>query len=106
MFKADRGAPCTSVAFTARLKARGMHISMDGRGRGLDHIFVERFWRTVTYAEVDRHDDRSVLDAIGHLGRYVTCYNGERLHQALKYQTPEAVYRPLARARDGRVPPY
>lgn len=105
IFNSDQGAQFTSLAFAARLKARGIHISMDGRGRALDNILVERLWRTVKYEEVYLHDYRSVPDAICHLGRYFTFYNGERLHQALNYQTPEAVYRQLAKARDGRVPP-
>ncbi len=56
MFKSEQGAPFTSLALTARLKARGIHISMDGRGRALDNIFVERLWRTVKYEEVDLHE--------------------------------------------------
>jgi putative transposase len=72
IFHSDQGAQFTSLAFTARLKARGIHISMDGRGRALDNIFVERLWRTVKYAEVYLHEPRSVPDAICHLGRYFT----------------------------------
>jgi len=72
----------------------------------LDNIFVERLWRTVKYEEVYLHDYRSVPEAIRRLGGYFSFYNGQRLHQALHYQTPEAVYRQLARARDGRFPPY
>jgi putative transposase len=105
IFNSDQGAQFTSTAFTERLKARGIHISMDGRGRALDNIFVERLWRTLKYEEVYLHDYRSVSEAIWHLGRYFTFYNRERLHQALNYQTPEAVYRQLAKAREGRVPP-
>ena len=96
IFNADQGAQFTSLAFTARLKARGIHISMDGRGRALDNIFVERLWRTIKYEEVYLHEYRSVPDAICHLSRYFTVDNGERLHQALNYQTPEGVYRQLA----------
>ena len=95
----------TSTAFTERLKARGIQISMDGRGRALDNIFVERLWRTLKYEEVYLHDYRSVPEAIRRLGAYFTFYNSERLHQALNYQTPEAVYRNLARARESRIPP-
>lgn len=105
MFHSEQGTPCTSTAFTERLRARGMQISMDGRGRALDHIFVERLWRTVTYEAVSRHDYRSVPEAIRHLGGYFRFDNGERLHQALNDHTPEAVDRQLARARGGRVPP-
>jgi len=105
IFNSDQGAQFTSMAFTERLKARGIQISMDGRGRALDNLFVERLWRTVKYEEVYLHDDRSVSEAIHNLRRYVTFYNGERLHQALNYQTPEAVYRQLARKRERRFPP-
>ncbi len=105
IFNSDQGAQFPSTAFTERLRARGIQISMDGRGRALDNIFVERLWRTVKYEEVYLHDYRSVPEAIRHLGGYFRFYNGERLHQALNDHTPEAVYRQLARARDGRVPP-
>lgn len=105
IFTTDQGVQFTNAAFTERLKARGIQISMDGRGRALDNIFVERLWRTVKYEEVYLHDYRSVPEAICRLGRYFTFYNGERLHQALNYQTPEAVYRQLARAKERGVPP-
>jgi putative transposase len=78
---------------------------MDRCGRALDNIFVERLWRTLKYEEVYLHDYRSVPEAIRRLGAYFTFYNSERLHQALNYQTPEAVYRNLARARESRIPP-
>jgi putative transposase len=105
IFNSDQGGQFTSTAFTERLKARGIQISMDGRGRALDNIFVERLWRTLKYEEVYLHDYRSVPEAIRRLGAYFTFYNSERLHQALNYQTPEAVYRNLARARESRIPP-
>ena len=105
IFNSDQGAQFTRAAFTERLKARGIHLSMDGRGRALDHIFVKRLWRTVTSEEVYLHDYRRVSDASCHLGRYVTLYHRERLHQALNDQTPEAVSWQRARAKDGRVPP-
>jgi putative transposase len=105
IFNSDQGVPCTSAAFTERLKVRGIRSSMDGRGRALDNIFVERLWRTLTYEEVYLHDDRSVPAAIRSLGRYFAFYNSERLHQALNDQTPEAVHRQLAQARESRFPP-
>jgi len=67
-------------------------ISMDGRGRALDNIFTERLWRTVKYEEVYLKDYTGVLDAIGNLKAYFRFYNRQRPHQALNYQTPEAVY--------------
>ena len=66
---------------------------MDGRGRALDNVFVERLWRTVKYEEVYLRDYQSVWDARQHLARYFAFYNEERLHQALGYRTPAAVYR-------------
>jgi putative transposase len=105
IFNSDQGVQFTSAAFIERLKVRGIRISMDGRGRALDNIFVERLWRTLKYEEVYLHDYRSVPEAIRGLGRYFAFYNRERLHQALNYQTPEAVHRQLAKAREGRLPP-
>jgi putative transposase len=78
---------------------------MDGRGRALDNIFVERLWRTLKYEEVYLHEYRSVPEALRRLGRYFAFYNSERLHQALNYQTPEAVHRQRAKARESRFPP-
>lgn len=93
IFNSDQGAQFTSLVFTERLQARGILISLDGRGRALDNIFVERLWRSVKYEEVYLKDYRHVPDAIAGLGGYFTFYNGERLHQSLGYQTPVAVYR-------------
>jgi putative transposase len=100
IFHTDQGTQLTSQAFTARLKARGVRISMDGRGRALDHVLVERLWRRVKDADVYVRDDQSVWDARQHLARYVGFYNEERLHQALGYRTPAAVY------REGRESPH
>jgi putative transposase len=74
------------------LEQAGILISMDGRGRALDNIFTERLWRTVKYEEVYLNDYGGVPDAFGNLKRYFRFYNGQRPHQALNYQTPEAVY--------------
>ncbi len=93
VFNSDQGAQFTSLAFTARLKAHDIQISMDGRGRALDNIFVERLWRSVKYEEVYLKDYRHAPDAITGLRAYFEFYNRERLHQSLDYKTPEAVYR-------------
>ena len=93
MFNTDQGAQFTSQAFTARLKQEGIRISMDGRGRALDNVFVERLWRTVKQEEVYLHDYQCVQDARHGLIRYFMFYNEERLHQALSYRPPAAVYR-------------
>ncbi len=95
IFNSDQGVQFTSTAFTGCLLSRGIQISMDGRGRALDNIFVERLWRSVKYEEVYLHDYRHVPEAISGLGKYFRFYNGERLHQSLNYQTPEAVYKQL-----------
>jgi putative transposase len=93
IFNTDQGVQFTSQAFTARLKQGEIRISMDGRGRALDNVFVERLWRTVKQEEVYLHDYQSVQDARQGLVRYFVFYNEERLHQALGYQPPAAVYR-------------
>ena len=65
---------------------------MDGRGRALDNVFVERLWRTVKYEDVYLKDYSDPPDAVRNLGPYFSFYNGQRPHQALDYRTPEAVY--------------
>jgi transposase InsO family protein len=93
IFNIDQGSQFTSCAFTGILKEREIAISMDGRGRALDNIFVERLWRSVKYEEVYLHDYETVPETITGLRRYFEFYNHERLHQSLDYKTPEAVYR-------------
>jgi putative transposase len=92
IFNTDQGVQFTSAEFTNRLKAADIRISWDGRGRALENIFVERFWRSVKYEEVYIKDYQSVADAVSNLRAYFTFYNQERLHQALAYQTPATVY--------------
>jgi putative transposase len=93
IFKTDQGGQFTSQALTGRLLADGIHISMDGRGRAFDHIFVERLWRRVKYEEVYLKDYRDVQESINGLSGYFEFYNHERLHQSLDYRTPAVVYR-------------
>jgi putative transposase len=92
IFNTDQGAQFTSPAFTGRLLAAGVAISMDGRGRALDNVFVERLWRSVKYEEVYLQDYGGMGEAQRGLGRYFGFYNGERPHQALGYRTPLVVY--------------
>jgi putative transposase len=92
VFNSDQGAQFTSLDFTARLLAEDIKISMDGRGRALDNIFVERLWRSVKQEEVYIRDYQNVGDAVNGLGRYFDFYNHRRLHQSLDYQTPAQVY--------------
>ena len=93
VFNSDQGSQFTSRSFTQLLVERGVKISMDGRGRAFDNIFVERLWRSVKYEEVYLKEYRTVREAISGLAGYFKFYNCERLHQSLNYQTPEAVYR-------------
>jgi putative transposase len=92
IFNTDQGAQFTSQDFTVRLQQGGIRVSMDGRGRALDNVFVERLWRSVKYEEVYLRDYQSVWDTRQRLARYFGFYNTERLHQALGYRTPAAVY--------------
>jgi putative transposase len=92
IFNTDQGAQFTSEDFTGRLERSGISISMDGRGRAMDNIFVERLWRTVKYEEVYLHDYEQVEDAVNNLKNYFRFYNHERPHQALGYQTPAVMY--------------
>ena len=92
IFNSDQGAQFTSDEFTSRLLNHGIQVSMDGRGRALDNVFVERLWRTVKYEEIYLKDYDGVPEAIGNLARYFPFYNHERPHQSLGNQTPAAVY--------------
>lgn len=92
IFNSDQGCQFTSKTFTDRLLSAGIQISMDGKGRAFDNIFIERLWRTVKYEEVYLFDYEDGKDARNRLGTYLTFYNGERVHQSLNYQTPAEVY--------------
>jgi putative transposase len=92
IFNTDQGSQFTSHDFTSRLEDHGINISMDGRGRVMDNIFIERLWRTVKYEEIYLKDYMDVPEAMGHLKSYFVFYNHDRPHQALGYQTPAAVY--------------
>jgi putative transposase len=93
VFNTDQGAQFTACAFTGRLLGAGVKVSMDGKGRCLDNVFVERLWRSVKQEDVYLRDYASVAELREGLLRYFGFYNEERLHQALGYQTPGAVYR-------------
>lgn len=92
IFNTDQGAQFTSEVFTNRLEEQDITISMDGRGRAIDNIFIERLWRTVKYEEVYLKDYEDVREAVYNLKRYFAFYNHERPHQSLGYQTPAAIY--------------
>ena len=93
IFNTDQGVQFTATAFTQRLEQAGIRISMDGRGRALDNIFVERLWRTVKYEHVYLMEYASVPELEAGLNTYFHFYNHERRHQSLGYQTPASVYR-------------
>ena len=93
IFNSDQGSQFTAAAFTSRLEACGIAISMDGRGRALDNVFVERLWRTVKYEEVYLKEYADGWDAEASLASYFRFYCQERVHQALQYRTPAEVYR-------------
>lgn len=88
----DQGAQFTAQEYTGILDARGVAISMDGRGRCMDNIFTERLWRTVKYENVYLKNYRTVDEAREGLSAYFTFYNEKRRHQSLKYKTPAQVY--------------
>ena len=92
IFNSDQGSQFTSEAFTDVLKREGIQISMDGRGRAFDNIFVERLWRNVKYEDVYLKGYGSMADLILGLTEYFAFYNEERPHQSLGYQTPNTVY--------------
>jgi putative transposase len=93
IFNSDQGSQFTAAAFTSRLEAAGVAISMDGRGRAIDNVFIERLWRSVKYEEVYLKDYVDGWQAEGSLAAYFRFYNEERIHQSLGYRTPAEVYR-------------
>ena len=92
IWNSDQGSHFTSPQYTDLLRAANVQISMDGRGRALDNIFVERLWRSVKYEEVYLHDYTTPREARQGLTRYFEFYDHERPHQALDYRTPADVY--------------
>lgn len=92
IFNTDQGVQFTSLAFTSRLESAGVAISMDGRGRALDNVFVERLWRTVKYEEVYLKDYEDAWQAETSLREYFEFYCHGRRHQSLGYRTPSEVY--------------
>jgi putative transposase len=92
IFNTDQGSQFTSEKFTGKLAERQIAISMDGQGRCMDNIFVERLWRSLKYEEVYLKDYASVAEARAGIAGYFRFYNHERLHQSLGYQTPAVLY--------------
>jgi putative transposase len=92
IFNTDQGAQFTATAFTEVLEAAKIQISMDGRGRALDNIFVERLWRTVKYEDIYLKEYPTVPALSAGLSSYFPFYNDERFHQSLGYRTPAQVH--------------
>jgi putative transposase len=92
IFNTDQGSQFTSEDWLEVLKATGCRISMDGKGRWIDNVFIERLWRSVKYEEVYLHAYRDGRDAQQRLRAYFETYNSRRLHQSLDYRTPDEVY--------------
>ena len=92
IFNTDQGSQFTSDNFTDVLKQHGIRISMDGKGRWIDNVFVERLWRSVKYEEVYLKAYDSIVAARAYLGEYFTYYNSKRRHQSLDRHTPDNVY--------------
>ena len=93
IFNTDQGAQFTSAAFTGKLEAAGIAISMDGRGRFMDNIFIERLWRSIKYEEVHLKPYADGRDARAGIGYWIEFYNHRRPHQAMDNQRPMAVWR-------------
>jgi len=92
IFNTDQGSQFTSKEFTDKLKKYKIRISMDGKGRALDNIFIERLWRSLKYEEIYLNEYRSMDDLKRSLKRYFNFYNTERFHQSLEYETPDERY--------------
>src|ERR1700730_9167228 len=92
IFNTDQGSQLTSDDFTGTLKRQGITISIDGKGRCMDNIFVERLWRSLKYEEVYLNAYESVAEAKAGIGAWLNFYNDERQHQSLGYRTPRQIY--------------
>jgi len=92
IFNTDQGSQFTSLDFTTILKDRGIKISMDGKGRAIDNVFIERLWRSLKYELIYLKDIDSVSQLYGELSSYFKFYNFERHHQALDYRRPADLY--------------
>ena len=93
IFNTDQGCQFTSSVFTSRLLENEISISMDGRGRAIDNVFIERLWRSVKYEDIYLKSYERVDELYEGLTEYFTWYNGKRPHQSLDNRTPESIYR-------------
>jgi putative transposase len=92
IFNTDQGSQFTSDVFIKVLKDNQIQISMDGKGRAIDNIYIERFWKTIKYEDVYLKVYQDGIDLYRGLKAFIRFYNQERLHQSLDYKTPEAIY--------------
>lgn len=92
IFNTDQGSQFTSEQYINILKRSEIEISMDGRGRWLDNVFIERFWRTIKYENIYKNSYDTVNELYDGIDRYIKYYNNKRIHQSLKYKTPKEVY--------------
>ena len=92
IFNTDQGAQFTAEDFTQPLEARGVRVSMDGKGRWVDNVFVERLWRSVKYEDIYLHAYETVSEVKVTLASYFSFYNARRPHQSLEYRTPDEMY--------------
>ena len=99
IFKADQGSQFTSEALASMLLAQGVQVSMDGRGRCMDNVFVERLWRSIKYEEVYLKAYQNGTEARKGIGAYLAFYNQERPHQALGYRSPGQVFHAVSPQR-------
>jgi putative transposase len=93
IFNTDQGSQYTSKAFTALLEANDIKISMDGAGRALDNVYIERFWRTYKYEDFYLRDYSSMKECRLGIKRFIKHYNRKRIHQSLEYRTPDEIYK-------------
>lgn len=96
IFNSDQGSQFTSDLFTGCLEKNEIQISMDGKGRAIDNIYIERLWRTVKYEHIYLHTPADGVALYEGLNNYFSFYNKERLHQSLGYQAPENLYKKAA----------
>ena len=92
IFNTDQGAQFTAEEFIEPLESKGVRVSMDGKGRWVDNVFVERLWRSVKYEDLYLHAYETVGEVKAALARYFSFYNARRPHQSLEYRTPDEVY--------------
>jgi putative transposase len=103
IFNTDQGSQFTAEDFQKPLKEAGIRISMDGRGRWMDNVFVERLWRSIKYEEVYLHAYESIKEARTSIGRWFNFYNYQRPHQSLDYKTPYEIYESGSQSRLVRI---